>query len=459
MLIQEKLEQIISIINKELKGSYLNRIECLSEFDYIFRFSRSKSKSIFISLNSKNPFVTLIDERYAFSSTSSFYQKIKFKLANSCLLNASTINNDNILCLEFSKINDTYDKLHYFLVFEIFKSNANLILLNEDKIEDAFRFRGIDTNHPILKNVKYLPPEKLNFSKEVKEKDEQYEKYYIQNLESLYVASKYKEVSLNIKRKIKSLNKKLEKIKEDQEEATKKLEYKNYGDHFLTIMDKVKRGDSYFDYYGEKIKINENYTPSQNLNQLFKIYKKAKQTLISSKDYIDKTEHEIDYLNSVFASLPYYNENDYQELIPELIEKKLLKNSNKKQVKNSKNAAKPYYLMHNGIKIGFGKNSLQNDNLTWKFATKNDYFLHTKNEHGNHVIIFSNELTDEILEFACEFCAFLTGHNDGEIIVAKCSIIKKGSEPGLVKLSSYESYLIKNLKYDFASLIKEAKRF
>ena len=343
MLVKEKFVEIVSNINKDLRGSYLNRIECLSEFDYIFRFSRSKSKSIFISLNSKNPFVTLIDERYTFSSTSSFYQKIKFKLANSCLINASTVNDDNILSLEFSKINDTYDKIHYFLIFEIFKSNANLILLNEDKIEEAFRFRGIDTNHPILKNVKYLPPEKLNFSKEVKEKDEQYEKFYVQNLESLYVASKYKEISLNIKRKIKSLNKKLEKIKEDQDEATKNLKYKNYGDHFLTIMDEIKRGDSYFDYYGQKIKINENFSPSQNLNQLYKTYKKAKQTLISSKDYVDKTEHEIDYLNSVFASLPFYNENDYQELIPELIEKKLLKTAKQKTPKNLKNAAKPYY--------------------------------------------------------------------------------------------------------------------
>ena len=459
MLIQEKLEEIVSNINKDLKGSYLNRIECLSEFDYIFRFSRSKAKSIFISLNSKNPFVSLIDERYTFSSTSSFYQKIKNKLANSCLLGAKALNDDNILCLEFSKINDTYDKIHYFLIFEIFKSNTNLILLNEDKIEDAFRFRGIDTNHPILKNAKYLPPEKLNFAKEVKEKDIENEKYYIQNLESLYVAAKYKEVALNIKRKIKSLNKKIEKIKDDQNEATKKLNYKDYADYFLTIMSEIKRGDSYFDYFGEKIKINENYSPSQNLNQLYKIYKKAKQTLLSTKDYIDKTEYEIDYLTSVYSSLPYYNENDYLELIPELIEKKLLKEKHNKTPKNLKNAAKPYYLLHNGVKIGFGKNSLQNDNLTWKYASRNDYFLHTKNEHGNHVIIFSSELDDELLEFACEFCAFLTGHNDGEIIVAQCSKTKKGSEPGLVKLSSYESYLIKSLKYDFASLIKEAKRF
>ncbi|MBP5694863.1 MAG: NFACT family protein, partial [Bacilli bacterium] len=225
------------------------------------------------------------------------------------------------------------------------------------------------------------------------------------------------------------------------------------------IMDEVHRGDSYFDYYGEKIKINETFTPSQNLNALYKTYKKAKLTLQSTDNYIQKTEYEIDYLNSIFNSLQFFNETDYEELIPELIDKKLLKQKNKKHPKNLKNAAKPYYLMHNGIKFGFGKNSLQNDNLTWNYASKNDYFLHTKNEHGNHVIIFSNILTDEILEFGLELCAFLTGHNDGEIILAKCTTIKKGSEPGLVKLSSYESYTIKNLKHDFASLIKDAKRF
>ncbi|MBP5694316.1 MAG: NFACT family protein, partial [Bacilli bacterium] len=199
MLLNERLEQIVNDINNELRGSYLNRIECLSEFDYVFKFSRSKAKSLFISLNSKNPFVTLINKTYTFSSSSVFYQRIKNKLSNACLINASTVNDDNILSLEFTKINDTYDKIHYFLIFEIFKSNTNLILLNESKIEDAFRFRGIDTNHPILKNANYLPPEKISFSKEIKEKDIKDEEYYIENLESLYVAAKYNEVSLSIK--------------------------------------------------------------------------------------------------------------------------------------------------------------------------------------------------------------------------------------------------------------------
>ena len=43
MLIIDRLNFIVNEINETLKGSYLNRIECLDEYDYIFRFSESET--------------------------------------------------------------------------------------------------------------------------------------------------------------------------------------------------------------------------------------------------------------------------------------------------------------------------------------------------------------------------------------------------------------------------------
>ena len=130
-----------------------------------------------------------------------------------------------------------------------------------------------------------------------------------------------------------------------------------------------------------------------------------------------------------------------------------------KKPKNLKNAAKPYYILFNDTKIGFGKNSLQNDNLTFKYASKDDYFIHLKNMHSNHVIIFKNNLDDKTLEFALEFALFLSNKKDGEVILAKCKAIKKGKEPGLVLLSNYESYYIKEFHYDFNEYLKNVNRF
>lgn len=455
----ERLKENVDEINASLSGTYLNKIQCLSDYDYLFSFSKSKSKSIFISLNVKNPFLKITDKKFYFNTSNSFFLRLKAKLLNSLFLKASIYNEDNILELEFIKTTDTYDKIHYSLFFEIFKSNSNLVLLVDKKVDEAFRFKGIDTHHPILKNAIYEPPLKAPYSKEIKDKDLLNENTYFDSIEKLHLSEKYKEINLELKRRKKSLEKKLDKIKVDQKEAQEKLIYKNYADYLLTILDEVKRGDEYFIYEDKKITLNESFSPTQNLERFYKVYKKAKATITSTKEYIEKTESEIEYLTSVINNLSLFNEDDYQEIIDELVNKKILKISHYKKPKNLKNAAKPYYISFNDTKIGFGKNSLQNDNLTFKYASKDDYFIHLKNIHSNHIIIFKHNLDDKTLEFALEFALFLSNKKDGEVILAKCKAIKKGKEPGLVLLSNYESYYIKEFHYDFNEYLKNVNRF
>lgn len=459
----ERLNELVTKMNESLAGSYLNKIQCLSEYDYVFEFSRPRTENLFISLNIKNPFVRLIHKKFLFNSTSSFFQRLKSKLQNANFRKASVYNDDNILCLEFYKTSDTYDKYHYFLIFEIFKSNSNLILLEENKISEAFRFKGIDTHHPVIKNMIYEPPLRQDFSQEIKEKDVINEDFYLNNIEKMHIDNKYKDISVNLKRRLKSLKKKLENIEDDKSKALNHLKYKDYADYLLTILDEVKRGDSYFMMGDEKVDINELYSPSENLQYFYKQYKKAKLTIQSTDQYIQKTKDEIEYIETTLNNLSFYNEDDYQDLIIELENKKIIKidskNKRKNQPKNLKNAAKPYYFFYNSVKIGFGKNAIQNDNLTFKEAPKNSYFIHMKNVHGNHVVIFSDELSDDLLEFACELCVYLSKKNDGEVLVAASKSIKKGNQPGLVLLNNYESYTIKNLNYDFSKYLAEAKRF
>ena len=459
MTFLERLKSQVKEINANLAGSYLNKIQCLSEYDYIFSFSKSKSPSIFISLNVKNPFLRITNKKFLFNTTNQFYTRLKTKLLNSLFLKANIHNDDNILELEFIKTTDTYDKIHYVLLFEIFKSNSNLVLLVDNKVDEAFRFKGIDTHHPILKNAIYEAPIRTPFSKEIKDKDYENEENYFSNIERLHLEQKYREIILELKRRKKSLEKKVEKIKEDQDDAKNKLAYKEYADYLLTILDEVKRGDEYFEIEEKKIPLNVQYSPSQNLERMYKIYKKAKATILSTEEYIEKTKNEIEYITNILNTIDIFNEEDYQELINELIDRKIIKVSKYKKPKNLKNAAKPYYILFNGTKIGFGKNSLQNDNLTFKYASKDDYFIHLKNVHSNHVVIFKSELDDETLEFALEFATYLAKQKDAELILTKIRTVKKGKESGLVLLSKYESYVIKSFHHDFKKYLENINRF
>lgn len=459
MKIIEKLQENINKINTELKNSYLNRISCLSEYDYLFSFSKPRSNSILLSLNIKNPFLTLTNKKYLFNESNSFYLKLKTKLQNSYFLGASIYNNDNILALDFLKTTDTYDKIRYKLIFEIFKSNSNLILLVDGKVDEAFRFKGIDTKHPIIKNVIYEPPTKAPFEKEVKEKDTIDEKEYFNAIERRHLLSTYKDVTLNLKRKLKSLEKKVVKINEDKEKAEQNLIYKSYADALLCVLDEVKRGDKSFEFAGETILLNEMYSPSENLQRFYKIYKKSKATIQSTIEQIKNTQNEIDYIKSVLSSVDYLNDDDFKEIIDELIKKDIIKIPKNIKPKNLKNAHHPYFVVFKDTKIGFGKNSTQNNELTFNKASKNDYFLHIKNNHGNHVIIFKKDLDDETLEFALGLVVYLSKQTDGEVILASCKDIKKGNEPGLVLMNKYESYTIKQLKYNYKEYVENASRF
>ena len=82
MTLVERLEKIVSEINLKLAGSYLNKIQCLSEYDYLFSFSKSKSPSILISLNVKNPFIRITNQKFMFNTSNQFYLRIKNKLLN-----------------------------------------------------------------------------------------------------------------------------------------------------------------------------------------------------------------------------------------------------------------------------------------------------------------------------------------------------------------------------------------
>ena len=97
--------------------------------------------------------------------------------------------------------------------------------------------------------------------------------------------------------------------------------------------------------------------------------------------------------------------------------------------------------------------------MTFKYASKDDYFVHLKDVHSNHVIIFKKDLDDETLQFALEFATFISKKKDAEVILAKVRSIKKGKEPGLVLLSNYESYKIREFHYDFNEYLKHASRF
>lgn len=83
--------------------------------------------------------------------------------------------------------------------------------------------------------------------------------------------------------------------------------------------------------------------------------------------------------------------------------------------KKVKNSSKPlHYISSDGYHMYVGKNNYQNEELTFQFATGNDWWFHAKGQPGSHVIVKSNneELPDRTFEEAGRLAAH---HSKGKL--------------------------------------------
>lgn len=454
---EEYVKNVAFEINEKFQNSFVNKFLSPTSTSLYLSFSRSKDFHIFINLENSLPFIKVIDQKLNFNSNSSFYNDLKNKIFGAFFINAYQINEDNILALKFQKQDDVYEKHDYILVFELFKGNDNLILLESDKIINAFRYHGLDSNHPIIQGLTYDAPFKSLTSKpfNIESKIDS----FLDNLYSEYLNEKYLNVVLFVKRKQKSLKNKLNNLNEDKKEAEKYEIYKEYGDLILENLDLIKKGDKSLNINGQNIALKVDFTPIENSQSYYKKYKKLKASFNLVDSYINETETELEYLDNILKMIPFYNEDDFIELNNELIEKYHLKKSNQKLIKNSKNPAEPYYFLINSTKIGYGKNSKQNNTLTFKKALRNDIFIHIKDYSGAHVVIFEENPSDKIIEIALELALYLSSLKDGDVYLAKIKDVKKTPTLGKVNLLKYETYHIGNIKHDIKNLIINSKRF
>lgn len=96
-----------------------------------------------------------------------------------------------------------------------------------------------------------------------------------------------------------------------------------------------------------------------------------------------------------------------------------------------------------------GKNNLQNEELTFHFASGNDWWFHAKKVPGSHVIVKSNgeELPDRTFEEAGRLAAYYSksrGAEKAEIDYIEKKHVKKpaGGRPGFVIYHTNYSLII-----------------
>ncbi|MCT4544249.1 MAG: NFACT family protein [Vallitalea sp.] len=272
------------------------------------------------------------------------------------------------------------------------------------------------------------------------------DKYYAKSSNNSRISQKSSDIkkiiSINLERCYKKLDLQLKQIK-DTESRDK---YKIKGELITANIYNIKEGSDKFttiNYYTNEeitISLSPNLSPSENATKYYNRYNKLKRTYFALTEHIEDTKAEINHLESIQSSLNFVQaEEDLIMIREELMNYGYLrfrKNKNKKSLQKSK----PFhYQTSDGFDIYVGKNNLQNDELTMKFANSNDWWFHTKEVPGSHVIVKTNgrELSDSAFEEAAQLAAFYSKANTSTKVAVDYTLkknIKKpaGSVPGYV---------------------------
>lgn len=248
-------------------------------------------------------------------------------------------------------------------------------------------------------------------------------------------------VQTTIERNSKKLDLQIKQLKDTE----KRDKYKIYGELLHTYGYEAKEGDksitviNYYDNNEITIPLDPDISAMENAQKYFDRYGKLKRTFEALSTLCKETEDELHYLESVMVCLNLAkSEDDLSQIRDELVSSGYIKK--KSTDKKVKYINKPlHYISRDGYHIYVGKNNIQNEELTFKFAEGGDWWFHVKGMPGSHVIVKCKgaELPDATFEEAAKLAAFYSkGAMQDKVLVdyIQKKHVKKpnGSKPGFV---------------------------
>ena len=238
------------------------------------------------------------------------------------------------------------------------------------------------------------------------------DKFYFEKSKDINLKNIGSDVLKVVDHNISKLEKKLEKLVIEQEDSKNREKYKVYGDLISSNSYRIEKGEkevtleNFFDNMNPiTIPLDARLSAQENARKFYKTYQKMKVREEVLKPEIENTKNKLLYLNSAKSYLEIAEKKeDIEEIQDELRNFGFIKKKNKKKVKLSKPLE---FKTEDGFTIFVGKNSRQNDNLTFKTAGRNDLWFHVKDAPGSHVIIKNDgrEFSESAIEYAATLAA------------------------------------------------------
>ena len=267
--------------------------------------------------------------------------------------------------------------------------------------------------------------------------------YYRDKAERDRVQQQASELIRKVENDLEKNRKKLAKQEAELAATDNAEEFRQKGELLTTFLHQVPNDqdqvvlDNYYTNEPITIQLNKALTPNQNAQRYFKRYQKLKEAVKHLTILIQETKETISYLETVETALSQASLAEVAEIREELIQTGFIKRRNREKIHKRKKPEK--YLASDGKTIILvGRNNLQNDELTFKIAKKDELWFHAKDIPGSHVVITGNlDPTDEVKTDAAELAAYYSKARLSNLVQVDMIEAKKlnkptGGKPGFV---------------------------
>lgn len=367
-------------------------------------------------------------------------------------LNPFTIKDEKLF--EILQTQETTAKNLQSLFQGLGRDTANELenILVSDKLSTFRNFFNQETK-PCLTETSFSP---VPFANQVGEPftslSDLLDTYYKDKAERDRVKQQASELIRRVENELQKNRHKLKKQEKELLATDNAEEFRQKGELLTTFLHQVPNDqdqvilDNYYTNQPITIALDKALTPNQNAQRYFKRYQKLKEAVKYLTDLIEETKATILYLESVETVLNQAGLEEIAEIREELIQTGFIRRRQREKIQKRKKPEQ--YLASDGKTIIYvGRNNLQNEELTFKMARKEELWFHAKDIPGSHVVISGNlDPSDEVKTDAAELAAYFSQGRLSNLVQVDMIEVKKlnkptGGKPGFVTYTGQKTLL------------------
>ena len=461
------LHHMVEELQRELVNGRIQKINQPFEQELVLQI-RSNRQSHRLLLSAHPVFGRIQLTQTTFENPaqpSTFIMVLRKYLQGALIESIEQVENDRIVEITVSNKNEIGDHIQATLIIEIMGKHSNILLVDKSshKILEVIKHVGFSQNsyRTLLPGSTYIAPPSTESLNPFTIKDEKlFEILQTQETTAKHLQSLFQGLGRDTANELENIlvSDKLSTFRNFFNQETKPCltetsfspaPFANQvGEPFTSLSnlldtyykDKAER-DRVKQQASELIRRVENELQKNrhklNAQRYFKRYQKLKEAVKYLTDLIEETKATILYLESVETVLNQAGLEEIAEIREELIQTGFIRRRQREKIQKRKKPEQ--YLASDGKTIIYvGRNNLQNEELTFKMARKEELWFHAKDIPGSHVVISGNlDPSDEVKTDAAELAAYFSQGRLSNLVQVDMIEVKKlnkptGGKPGFV---------------------------